>query len=486
MAFKFKLAKQPVSSSQNQTSGKQPSLEDNQSDQVESKLSGAELNKLIKQYPSWLKGNSCIKNLPAVYHGVLGQVQVQPKFSAISNPKLTRQPQQNDYLDRFTDTERVYQLLLASRLPSATLATIWAHANKTFPGRLSNREVCLALALIAIFQRPDKSDFAARLASKDHKLDLYELVRLEKKPPIAKLFPISPANSTNENDERKDVLLVDLDDDSSKNLDNSKSEKNQEKSNTLDYFKSNLGNLIDTDVSRFEIDFKRLTDCWLRSLKALKDIFKESFDILNVRHGRSSAIEALGTRRGREFSKNLSLCYPLAYNISETVRSWNDISSKPSDQAELFEIGYVNTMEDLMRSINEYWAVLINLFHQTGLTKLIETMMDSLDTGSGSSIKSVHSVSDIARGLCDSQPRQTTCSLCRKSQHFTSEPFKTLSKDEELSPELIDLWLDHELITEDGHYHYHSRCANFWLNCVDSDGLPFKKARSSDILSPSF
>jgi len=445
-----------------------------------------------RSYPQWLKENSSLKNLPGVYQGVLGQVQLQPSFGSenqlANGQRLANRWHQDDYANRFTDTERVHKLLTASCLSDEILATIWAHVNKTFPGRLTNREVCLALALIAIFQRLEYHGFPQNRTDQDP----FSLVKSEKKPPLPKLYSESTkrdkslANCSTRSkigDQHfSKSLLVDFRDNEGSveygYLDASDRLSTQSRSSPGSSLKSVINvstNLIDIGGPEFQ-ELSYLAIVWLKFFEASKAVFKRSFDILNVENGRQSAIEALKSARGKEFSKNLSLCYPLVHNIRLKVDKLSDIELLPmpgKDQTCLFERAYLTRIDDLMTSINEYWAVLINLFHESGQTRLIELIMDGLNQKQQTVTKcTISELLDELNGM----RRTRNCSICHTEFYLTtsSQLRQELSGDNPVEN-------DEELLSEDSFHFYHPRCANFWLNQVDKSGLPF---RNNGILSP--
>lgn len=474
------------------------------------KLTNSKLNKLAKVHPPWLRDSSGPQQLPAVYQGVLGQVQSQPAIAGLkSNVKRVLQL---DYMNRFTDTERVYQLLSASLLPNETLATIWAHVNQTYPGQLTNREVCLALALIALFQRVDEKHESIK--------DPFNQVKLEKKPPVPKLYPvtqISHSNRPNFNSQLtsskstpdglsssgKCDLLVDFDSDIESSASANESLGGTKKSSSWmpttvrqpsifcdrENYCNTVANLIDMDGDKFDFDFARLTQTWMKIMFTMKNLFKRSFDILNVDHGRQSAIEALSSAQGKQFIKQLCLCYPMAHNIKCKIDELDNTRLVPSggdssacnqrvDQSRLFDKNYTNQIDDLMVSINEYWAVLINLFHESGQTHFIELIMDGLGERS---LGVRHITIEQLASEVDGSGKSDVCSICHSKLYLITPDFKL----EMLSSEDVELVAPVELLIESSqNYHYHARCANFWLNQIDQDALPFRKNQSEAILSP--
>lgn len=484
------------------------------------KLTGAQMVQLAKLYPPWLKDNTALKQLPGIYQGVLGQVQLQPGIEEIERKLIGKQEKPTDYMSRFSDTERVHQLLSASQLPNETLATIWAHVNKTFPGKLTNREVCLALALIAIFQRLEKeaslggNHFSP--SSKDK--DPFNLVRIEKKPPVPTLYSsgaknnnnnnndinrpikgISQSKSTPENLGSTKGLLVDIlssnDDGVPKNgpdefsqsraSDDCSDSSSDLNSKIRDVLLNSPMSLMDMDCDKFEIDFNRTTRMWFKFLHSMKCIFKRSFDILNVENGRQSAIEALKSPRGIDFGRNLSICYPLAHNIKHKFDQLNKIELATNEQSNtktsirgLFNKKYALQIDDLMTSINEYWAVLINLLHESGQTEFIESIMDGLIKHK--TLDSSASIDDIAMEF---SPRSDICSICHS--RFYLDPAYDFSL-KQLPSEVLTLLEAEDLVNVIGLHYYHPRCASFWLNQVDETGLPFlSDCTDHTILSPA-
>lgn len=470
-------------------------------DTVEPKLTNAQLNKLTKVYPTWLRDSSNLKQLPGVYQGVLGQVQLQPNYNSEShsvNGQILARRQQLDYFNRFTDTQRVHQLLSASQLSNETLATIWAHVNKTFPGKLTNREVCLALALIALFQKLEldcnndddnnKKSTCYNKTTSTYK-DPFILIKSEKKPPVPTLYPsrnnldnklpktqITTSKSMPDELSGQDLLVDICSDDPTEHSYGKGDQVRSKCNNDLDHpkttnenLKGDLISLIDMDSDRFEIRFFQLSQIWLRFLSAMKIVFKRSFDILNVENSRQSSIEALSSSNGIQFIKNLTICYPLAHNIKFKIDELKNM-----ENFGLFDKNYICQIDDLMTSINEYWAVLINLFHESGQIKFIELIMDGLN------YKTPTVTSKTMLELVDEmKPRTDLCSICHTKFYLLS--YSTPSSN--VPEEDISL-LTNELITLDNFRFYHARCANFWLNCVDSFGLPFHREPDA-ILSPA-
>ena len=477
-----------------------------QSGQPATKLTNAQLNKLTKAFPTWLRDNSSLKQLPGVYQGVLGQVQLQPdifsnnssnndanKMRYSNGTKLVSSLQrQVDYMNRFTDTERVRQLLSASRLPNDTLATIWAHVNKTFPGRLTNREVCLALALIAIFQRLQQG---AEVGT-SRQGDPFVMVKSEKRPPVPVLHrPNHPptsltksrgsSNQTSSSDPgelNSNCLLIDFtNDDETTDSSAPRQVRPPPAGGCVKSSSSNAISLIDLDGDRLEVILRKLVQVWMSFLTATKAIFKRSFDILNVENSRQSALEALSTREGQDFCKHLSLCYPLAHNIKFKIDELKRLqfSIRKGELTKhaslnLLDGGYMEQINDLMVSVNEYWAVLINLFHESGHTKFIELIMDGLNYSTRT--VSSETLSDLMSEL-DGSNKPEVCSICHTKLYLAKLDQQLLAEED------LEVLGSGQLITRDDCYYYHPKCANFWLNHVDSTGLPFRK-EVEEILKP--
>lgn len=434
------------------------------------------------------------------------------KFST-SLGKIVGQHQKTDYLNRLTDTERVRQLLSTSRLSDEQLATIWAHVNKTFPGQLTNREVCFALALIAIFQRLEKDGLLAgpdgdRRCMSDHTRDPFALVKLEKKPPVPILYPNndgangnqsssldSAARLTGSNSVPNDLgaLLIDI---------TSEISSQQVKAASHQPARLSSGNsvsLLDDDL-QLRVDLPKLKSVWLKCMMAMKALLKRSFDILNVENSRSSALEALKSDQGIAFSKNLCLCYPIAHNIAfkidELKRFQEEKATGGCEQKlpQIIDKKYATLINDLMISINEYWAVLINLFHEsTGLTNFIELIMDGLNQTN----KTI--ACDSFEGLSEelgTMNKADLCSLCHTKFYLVNigDALDRLDIDK-LD---LELALSNNLLTNDNQngdddqcYFYHVKCANFWLNNVPGNEpgqLPFRSSlarRDDSILKPT-
>ena len=485
------------------------------------KLPNSQLNKSNKSYPIWLRDNATnLKQLPGIYQGVLGQVQLQADFltgvalknASINNDaiRLVRNSKKNnpvEYMNSFTDTERVKQLLSMSHLPNETLATIWAHVNKTFPGRLTNREVCLALALVALFQRLESDGKEYRQVA-GQSGDPFNQLRVDKKAPVPKFYSnnsdnltvkgapnhrMTTSNSVPDELNSTKTLLIDIGDDNEsydqialdqKGGDRSRSLKNISSNEefltgSVDY---NSINLIDTDGNRPEL-FLKQAEVWLKVMSSLKAVFKRTFDILNVENGRQSALEALGSNEGKQFCKNLCLCYPIAHNIKQRI---DQLVKRQLIDCMRINRKYIEHMNDLMISINEYWAVLINLFHESGQTSFIELIMDSLNGQMNEETMRGQS-GDQPLDELDSIDRADLCSICRARFYLARNTGAEASKRFERTADELQVALDQELHSEDGHYYYHAKCANFWLNNTESGRrLPFERRDDGcDILKPT-
>lgn len=489
--------------------------EDNEKNNNASKLSSSQINKLTKAYPPWLRNNVELRHLPAVYQGVLGQVQLQPDINldhrTILNQHRLKSKQTQDYMNKYTDTERARKLLSASRLPNDTLAAIWAHVNQTFPGRLTNREFCLALALVAHFQRFYKENgdnIDAKSINKTtagkKSCDPFDLVKFDDKPPVPILYPGQSSPSSN-NSRRipssnsvpnrlgSDILLVDLEDDNNQDA-FSQWELSRVGDGNLKTARAKLINLIDSDGDN-DVDFiiDRLTDVWTKLMVSMRCLFKRSFDILNVENCRTSALEALRSEEGVKYIKRLCMCYPLAHNVKFKIDELIAIHcseqnksnyANNSIQTKSLNRNFASQINDLMLSINEYWAVLINLFHESGQTNFIEIIMDSLDVASKKDMNRKHSLTE----LIDIN-KTDKCCICLRKEYLciNKNQIISLSATKSISSDDLALIVEQDLISQDDFYKYHARCANFWLNQVESKGrLPFIKCNiDKEVLRPN-
>jgi hypothetical protein len=440
-------------------------------------------------YPAWLKDGSALRK---AYYGSLGQVQLQPaldgnKLSAGLDRLVSKRGHEFSW-DNFTDTSRVQQLLSTSRLPNSSLAAIWACCNKTRPGVLTNREVCLALGLIAIFQRVQ-----------DQKLDgdPFNLLKLEKSPPVPKLYETDRGTTTKtripSSSSMPNNLLIDI---SSGEFTETSDSNNKDKNEVFDSgrnqeahvsvsFSNNAISLIDLDGEKCEPAIVGLTNVWMRFMLAMQSIFKRSFDILNVENSRSSALEALTSPAGVNFCKGLSLCYPIAHNIRLKIDEL-DRAQTDGKQLNLLDEKYLSKINNIMVSINEYWAVLINLFHSSGQTDFIELIMDGL-VWAPSNTNSSETLDELM-GALTIRDRCDKCAICL-NEFYLINMGDALERSARLPQNDIDLLYDTKLISLDDDYYYHPKCANFWLNSVPGTNgkLPFEseQATNGSILVPT-
>lgn len=473
------------------------------------KLTNAQLNKLTKVYPAWLRNNSSLKQLPAVYQGVLGQVQLQPMIhneSRFVNGRILARKQQHlDYMNRFTDTQRVYEIFLLSRLGDVTLSKIWAFANKTYPGQLTNREVLVGLALIALFQKLDcnnnsnnndnsKSNHQnpTNKSSPDPFVDFYKIDR----PPLPKLYPpdsnnklskyqIKTSKSMPEELSQSSSLLIDIDDpvsdqkqtksDQSRDFDTNKSICDIGHQKAIDKFNGNSVSLIDMDSGGFGIGFLQT---WLKDsnliLRAIKSIFKQSFDTLNVCYSRHHAIEALRSGRGINFINNIGLCYPLAHNLKLRVDELENMKNFGFfDKNYIMQIDDLNLINEYWVGINQYWLVLINLFNESGQIKFVEKLMDSLNAPTEKDRTFEDFVNDL-------NSNDKSCSICLTKFYLLPGNSPPNGVPEEDGNSLIES----ELVTLDNRYYYHVPCATFYQNNVGS--LPYQKEPdATNLLTPT-
>lgn len=91
------------------------------------------------QLPGWLWPNSNI--LPQFYKQVWEAVRDDKSFS--------RNSLQRELL---VDTNKIFPLLLTSQLPTDILGYIWSLANKKYAGQLTEQELYIVLALVALAQ----------------------------------------------------------------------------------------------------------------------------------------------------------------------------------------------------------------------------------------------------------------------------------------------------------------------------------------------
>lgn len=430
-----------------------------------------------KLFPKWLKDGSSLKNLPPIYYGILAQVQIQPNFSTDAsnnirdsgNSSLATKLNQKDFLDKYTDTERVHQLLLTSRLTNETMGHIWAFCNRSFPGKLTNRELCLALALIAMFQSKENNKQAK------NNQDPFELIKSVSKPPVPKLYSrvTSGQTITTVNHDLTDLLInIDTDNEKINKDDDEKISKKLElRFNVND-------NLLEIDCDIFAENLSRICEVWLTLLESMYLLFKRTFDIFNVEHSRDGSLEALRSIEGRKFSLSLSIAYPIAYKIATKIEL---IYERFKDELLGSSKLYFNVTRDILISINEYWAVLMNLFHESGLTYVLELIMDGLNCIDKKFMLRSKTVDELRDELF-SKYRSDYCMICQSNKYLPALD-KMPSIDFEI--DLSDLFNDSPLISQDSQYFYHSKCANFWLKQTNSAHLPFKaKNDIMNILSP--
>lgn len=494
MAFNFIKSNKTESKTSINTKSTQNTKND---DTLVPKLTNAQLNKLTKVYPAWLRNNSSLKQLPGVYQGVLGQVQLQPiihnESRFVNGRILARKQQHLDYLNRFTDTQRVYEIFLLSRLGDENLSKIWAFANKTYPGQLTNREVLVGLALIALFQKLDcnNNNDSSKSSNKSSTDPFVEFFKIDQ-PPLPKLYPpdnnnklpkyqIKTSKSMPEELSQSSSLLIDIDDqvsdqgqkksDQLKNLATNKSICDISHRKAIDKFNGNLVSLIDMDGGGFEIGFLQT---WLKDsnliLRAIKSIFKQSFDTLNVYYSRHHAIEALKSDRGKNFINNIGLCYPLAHNLKLKVDELKNMKNFGFfDKNYIMQIDDLNLINEYWVGINQYWLVLINLFNESGRIEYVEKLMDSLNTATETDI----TFEDFVNKLSSSGK---SCSICL-TKFYLLQSSDTQSEDE-------NSLVESELVTLDNRNYYHVPCATFYQNNVGP--LPCQREPdATNLLTPT-
>jgi len=358
------------------------------------------------------------------------------------------------------------------------------------------------LALIALFQRLGKE---GQKTSKES--DPFVSVKTEKRPPVPTLYPISNENCLGlpkiqdqnrlttsnsvptELNKKEACLLLDIDDD----WDQEAEKRAAQSSNSQDFACRSKGSngthqnnasvldLIDNDLVRGPQLLYKISRVWFEVMISMRALFKRVFDILNVENDRKSALEALNSPQGILFCKNLCLCYPIAHNINfkvDELRKKNLLETLTN-----FDKKHILQITDLMLSINEYWAVLINLFHESGQTNFIELIMDSLNrTNETVTSKNKDELFDEL----DCSNSTDLCAICHTKFYLIN--IGDAIEKKELSPEDLELAFDQEVLTMDGCYYYHARCANYWLNNVDarSGKLPFcEHEPQGDILRPT-
>ncbi|XP_043282899.1 synergin gamma-like [Venturia canescens] len=95
-------------------------------------------NKRVSQLPSWLWSNSNV--LPTLYRRIWECVKEEGPHLGASQTEL------------LVDTKKVFPLLLTSQLPTEVLGYIWGLANQKYAGKLTEQELYVVLALIAVAQ----------------------------------------------------------------------------------------------------------------------------------------------------------------------------------------------------------------------------------------------------------------------------------------------------------------------------------------------
>lgn len=96
------------------------------------------MDKRTSQLPGWLWPTS--NTLPPLYKRI---------WEAVKEDKLTVGAMAGELL---VDTNKVFPLLLTSQLPTEVLGYIWSLANQKYAGQLTEQELYIVLALIAIAQ----------------------------------------------------------------------------------------------------------------------------------------------------------------------------------------------------------------------------------------------------------------------------------------------------------------------------------------------
>lgn len=184
-----------------------------------------------------------------------------------------------------------------------------------------------------------------------------------------------------------------------------------------------------------------------------------------------------GDGRGGD-SASLSLCYPIAHNIKFKIDELNRAQLRHKQQLGPLDDRYLKQISNIMVSINEYWAVLINLFHGSGQTDFIELIMDGLVRAPSETVSPSGSLEELSRSLaiknkCD------TCAICL-TEFYLINMGDALERSARLPQDDIDMLYDTKLISLDGHFYYHPKCANFWLNNVPGTNgkLPFESSHT--------
>ena len=94
------------------------------------------MEKKVSQLPSWLWSNSNV--LPSVYKRI---------WEAVREDR-----QGANHGETLVDTKKVFPLLLTSQLPTEVLGYIWGLANQKYAGKLTEQELYVVLALVAVAQ----------------------------------------------------------------------------------------------------------------------------------------------------------------------------------------------------------------------------------------------------------------------------------------------------------------------------------------------
>ncbi|XP_048508508.1 synergin gamma-like isoform X2 [Athalia rosae] len=99
------------------------------------------MDKKLSQLPSWLWTTS--NSLPGVYRQIWEGVKENRSAIYASSSTVS---------EVLVDTNKVFPLLLTSQLPTEVLGYIWSLANHKFAGQLTEQELYVVLALVAIAQ----------------------------------------------------------------------------------------------------------------------------------------------------------------------------------------------------------------------------------------------------------------------------------------------------------------------------------------------
>lgn len=95
-------------------------------------------DKRVSQLPIWLWSNSNV--LPTSYRRIWEAVREERPHLAANQAEL------------LVDTKKVFPLLLTSQLPTEVLGYIWGLANQKYAGKLTEQELYVVLALVAVAQ----------------------------------------------------------------------------------------------------------------------------------------------------------------------------------------------------------------------------------------------------------------------------------------------------------------------------------------------